>query len=211
MALSEEAKKKIEEEEYRNELRAKTVAKKRWYQKTIWIVVLLVLFFPVGLFLMWKYTKWNKAVKWIITGFFLLYAFSLASTSKTPTQPTQNNKPPVAKSENTPQPTKRTSRQDFKASVNFSGTQFVISNLDNLDCENAKMEVNGGLFSGGYKLEGYLLKAGETYTVGVLQFTKNDGTRLNPYQIKPKTFSIYCSSIGSTNALGGAGWYGEFQ
>jgi len=101
--------------------------------------------------------------------------------------------------------------RDFKASVRFTGTQFVITNLDSLDCQNAKMEVNAGLVSGGYALDGYVLKAGEVYTVGVLQFTKGDGTRLNTYQVKPKTFSIYCSRIGSTNALGGAGWYGEFK
>ena len=35
----------------------------KWYQKPIWIIVLLVLFFPVGIFLLWKYTNWNKNVK----------------------------------------------------------------------------------------------------------------------------------------------------
>ncbi len=103
-------------------------------------------------------------------------------------------------------PTKET-RDDFKASVNFTGTQFVISNLDDLDCENARLQINDG----SYSLDGYKLEAGSTYTVGALQFTKSDGTRFNPIQVKPKTFNIYCSQIGSTNALGGASWYGEFK
>lgn len=47
--------------------------KKKWYQKTGWIIALLILFFPVGLFLMWKYANWNKKVKWGISIFFLLF------------------------------------------------------------------------------------------------------------------------------------------
>lgn len=47
---------------------------KKWYQKTGWIIILLILFFPVGLFLMWKYTDWKKPIKWIITVFILIFA-----------------------------------------------------------------------------------------------------------------------------------------
>ena len=36
---------------------------KKWYQKTGFIILLLIFFFPVGLFLMWKYTNWGKKVK----------------------------------------------------------------------------------------------------------------------------------------------------
>ena len=36
---------------------------KKWFKQTGWIVVLLILFWPVGLFLMWKYTTWQKWVK----------------------------------------------------------------------------------------------------------------------------------------------------
>ncbi len=49
---------------------------KKWYQKTGWIIALLILFFPVGLFLMWKYTNWKKPVKGIITALILIIAFS---------------------------------------------------------------------------------------------------------------------------------------
>src|SRR5699024_11081857 len=34
------------------------------------IVLLLLLFFPVGLYLMWRYSGWNKGPKWIITVIF---------------------------------------------------------------------------------------------------------------------------------------------
>jgi len=100
-----------------------------------------------------------------------------------------------------------TSREDFRVSVEFTGTQFVISNLDDSDCQNAKMEINGGIFKGGYVLEGYVLETGETYEVGALQFAKSDGTRFNPFEIKPKSFFIMCKG---ENTLSGAGWFGEF-
>lgn len=68
--------------------------KGKWYQSDWASILFLFLFFPVGLYLMWKFTTWNKVVKWIITGFFGLMILgsvaggSKTSTSKTP-QPTQ--------------------------------------------------------------------------------------------------------------------------
>lgn len=46
--------------------------KKSWYEQTWAIVLLLIFFFPVGLFLMWKYSNWKKPVKIIITVIFAL-------------------------------------------------------------------------------------------------------------------------------------------
>ena len=40
------------------------------YEKNWFIILMLVLFFPVGLFLMWKNAKWHKAVKIIISVLF---------------------------------------------------------------------------------------------------------------------------------------------
>lgn len=94
-----------------------------------------------------------------------------------------------------------TSRMDFRVKVNFTGTQFVITNTDDTDCEGAKMEINGK-----YALKGYTLVSGKTYEVGALQFTKSDGTRFQPYETKPNEFYIYCSG---SNALGGASWLGN--
>ncbi|MBO5934043.1 MAG: DUF4236 domain-containing protein [Clostridia bacterium] len=55
---------------------------KKWYQKTGYIILLLVLFFPVGLFLMWKYTNWGKKVKIAISVIFaLLFIIAVASPS----------------------------------------------------------------------------------------------------------------------------------
>lgn len=53
--------------------------RQKWYQKTGWIIALLFLFFPVGLFLMWKYTKWNKYVKIGISVFWIIALFTPSS------------------------------------------------------------------------------------------------------------------------------------
>lgn len=53
---------------------------KKWYQKTGFIILLLIFFFPVGLFLMWKHTNWSKnikiAISAIIAVFFCISIFS---------------------------------------------------------------------------------------------------------------------------------------
>jgi len=36
---------------------------KKWYQQTWGVVLMLVLFFPMGLYLMWKHAQWGKGVK----------------------------------------------------------------------------------------------------------------------------------------------------
>ncbi len=40
---------------------------KKFYEETWFSIVLLVVFFPLGLFTMWKYTDWNKNIKIIVT------------------------------------------------------------------------------------------------------------------------------------------------
>lgn len=55
---------------------------KKWYQKTGWIIAWLILFFPVGLFLMWKYSDWKKAIKVIVTALFACFTIA-AITSPT--------------------------------------------------------------------------------------------------------------------------------
>lgn len=54
---------------------------RKWYQKTGWIIAWLILFFPVGLFLMWKYATWKKSVKGIVSA---LLAFTIISAILSP-------------------------------------------------------------------------------------------------------------------------------
>lgn len=131
-----------------------------------------------------------------VLGLFVLFVVVLGSSPSKNENKQGNNSP-------TPTP-----QREFKVSVNFTGNQFAITNLDQFDCISAKMEVNGGILSGGYVLDGYTLEKGQVYTVGAMQFTKSDGARLNPWNTKPKSFSVYCRG---NNELNMVGWYGEFN
>ena len=54
------------------------------YEKNWFVVLMLILFFPVGLYLMWKHTKWNKVVKIVISVFFgILIICSSGNENKT--------------------------------------------------------------------------------------------------------------------------------
>lgn len=75
----------------------------KWYQKNPFIILLLVLFFPVGLYLMWKHSDWSPKTKWIVTGVLLVFVFIVGisddteqsavdnSTNSTQTQEEQSN------------------------------------------------------------------------------------------------------------------------
>ena len=68
--------------------------KNKWYQQTWAIILLLILFFPVGLFLMWKYAGWNKIVKGIITGIFVILIIgSMGKDSTSNPATTQTEQP----------------------------------------------------------------------------------------------------------------------
>lgn len=67
----------------------------KFYEKDWFVILMLFLFFPVGLFLMWKYKKeWSTPVKGIITGciavFFLVALFTPSQNIKSDleTEPT---------------------------------------------------------------------------------------------------------------------------
>ena len=47
----------------------------KWYQKTSGIVLMIILFFPIGLFLMWRHASWSTLVKAVITGLFAVVLF----------------------------------------------------------------------------------------------------------------------------------------
>ena len=40
----------------------------KWHQKPKLIIILLIFFFPVGLYFMWKNNLWTKKTRWIVTG-----------------------------------------------------------------------------------------------------------------------------------------------
>jgi hypothetical protein len=107
------------------------------------------------------------------------------STDRTPSRPPSSSTSP---SQTPPRTT------ELNASVRFSGTQFIITNEDSFNWSSVKMEVNGGIISGGYELTVPTMKAKETYTVGAMQFADSDGKRFNPFQMKPQKFTIRAST-----------------
>ena len=50
----------------------------KWYQKPSGTIILLILFFPVGLYLMWKNELWTKKTRWIVTGVLALFVIANA-------------------------------------------------------------------------------------------------------------------------------------
>jgi hypothetical protein len=143
-------------------------------------------------------TQSGKVVTVIIGLFITSGVVTVASKSSDNQRPVPQK--PVAV-ESPPAPPART---ELSASVRFTGTQFVITNNESFDLTNIKMEINGGIFSGGYELRHNRMKANETYTVGALQFADSDGKRFNPFQMKPQKFTISAdSSIGHLFYVGG--------
>lgn len=45
----------------------------KWYEKNSVIILLLIVFFPIGIPLMWIKAKWNKRVKWIVSGIVAVF------------------------------------------------------------------------------------------------------------------------------------------
>ena len=82
----------------------------------------------------------------------------------------------------------------LNASVQFTGTQFIITNNDSFEWRNIKLEINSKILKSGYKLTAYIMTAGQTYTVGAMQFAKSDGTRFNPFSMKVQSIDIYCDT-----------------
>lgn len=95
---------------------------------------------------------------------------------------------------------------DLNATVSFNGTQFVISNRDSFDWTNVKLEVNSKTFSSGYILKTSLMKAGQVYTVGAMQFANSDGEKFNPFTHKALNLSIWCDT-----PKGKGFYYGTWQ
>lgn len=62
-----------------------------WYKSTAGIIVLLFLFFPAGLFLMWKYSAWKMWLKIGLTAIAAIFVISIVSSSGS--NSTQTSKP----------------------------------------------------------------------------------------------------------------------
>ena len=84
--------------------------KENWYESTGIIIMFLIIFFPVGLFLMWKYGKWSKVPKIIVSVFWgLIIVANMGNNNNattSSTKPTTEVKEEV-KEEKTPEQTEQ--------------------------------------------------------------------------------------------------------
>jgi hypothetical protein len=82
----------------------------------------------------------------------------------------------------------------LNAEVTFDGTQFVISNKNNFDWTNVKVEVNGGVVFPGFSYSIPQIAAEQTYTVSGVRFFKPDGSQFDPGTTKIQRFTISCDT-----------------
>ena len=83
---------------------------------------------------------------------------------------------------------------ELNVEARFTGTQFIIVNKNDFIWTNVKLDINTGTFRSGYVYRVKNILPNKKYTIGAAQFTKSDGTRLNPFVIKPKTIFIICDT-----------------
>lgn len=131
-----------------------------------------------------KSTAW-KWVLGILVGFCVLSGIVNSLKSKDQSSPSSQSTATQKKPEPPPKP-----NPVIHPVVRFDGRQFIIRNDDTFDWSNVKLELNGGLFSGGYELKEPAIKGKTTYTVGALRFANSDGTRFNPFTMKPQKLTI---------------------
>ena len=111
----------------------------KWYEKNLAIILFLIFFFPVGIFLMWKYSRWNKVAKIIISIFFgLVLIVNLGNGNKTDT--TASKVESTAKTEDA---TKREEKKEApkKEEPKKEGTKITYENFLNIKMEQSYDEV----------------------------------------------------------------------
>ncbi len=75
--------------------------KQKWYKSWWGVILLLIFFFPFGLYQMWKATNWNRKVKWGITAYFVLSTLGFIALINADVKPSSQQEVASASSENT--------------------------------------------------------------------------------------------------------------
>lgn len=119
---------------------------------------------------------------------FLLWCLGSLSNSTI----NQNTPFPTSEEPGSPSPEAST---DLSPEIHWNGSQLIITDKDDFDYNNAVIELDGDYT---YKV-GQPIEAGQTYTIGLMEFANSDGIRFNPFQMKIKT--IFVSSDEGTAYL----------
>lgn len=68
--------------------------KQKWYHSNFGIIILLFIFFPLGFYFMWRYSKWDKKIKVGITVFLLLIFMTSGKITNSNLNPPKSDKKP---------------------------------------------------------------------------------------------------------------------
>ncbi len=128
-----------------------------------------------------------------IWGWVIIVLFGIGFLSPLSTTKTEKTSTDSTKSVN------ETNKQT-QAKVNFTGTKFEITNINDFDWIEAEIIINEK-----YRYKAGNFKAGSTYGVRVGELIDRQNNRLNPFETKPKEIRIYVKNPISDD------WYGELN
>lgn len=168
---------------------------KEWY-RTWWGVILAIIFLPVTIiWFTWAKTEWSNVVKWGVTVVVAVVFVGTLFTGdpSTPAAPTSTPAPV-----NTPEPVSEEEVEtEIAARVLIFASGITIANQSGKEWLNCKVELNPGLFRGGYTQTLPVL-ANDASEDGLSpnfmeysNFTKN-GERFNYRETKPENIYIEC-------------------
>lgn len=136
-------------------------------------------------------TPAKKRIPWWGWAIVALFAIGFISSLEAPKTGTKTEQ----KSE-----VQKEVRKQTQARVNFTGTQFVVTNANDFDWEEAEIAINEK-----YRYKTGLMKSGSTYEIGAGQFTDRKNIRFNPFEVKPTEIRIWVKEPWSDD------WYGELN
>jgi len=169
----------------------------KWYEKSVVIGIFLIVFWPLGLLLMWLFAKWPTKNKWIVSGVFALI-FILAILNRDAKSPDSTPTPTPVQIEQikeTARPTTKPTtkpKRELNTKVQLNNIAFKVFNNDTEDWTACVFEMNGGIIRGGYKYTTRIFTAGEDRTIPFREFTLGDGTRFDASETKPQKLSMSC-------------------
>ena len=179
--------------------------KTKWYKTNLGLIALLVLFFPAGIFLMWKYASWHKYLKIGIASIFALFILAGASgsdgqkvTEQSPT-PVQDASPSprLDKPNSTPNANENEILR-LNISLNPTMEGFELTNNETFVIAVCEVSINSGVIDAGYTyMMGDYLEGGKSRTIPYSEFAKKDGSRFDLVETKPKTMKVTCQEANS--------------